>query len=436
MSTTPDQPANPPDGPALPLAEVGSGDQPAQSPGERGRRIVRVFGAARRSGEQASGGQARPDRKGEEQVQAPTAASSAKPPAKAADPVVSFIIPCYNHGRFVREAVESCLKQAGCEPRVVVVNDGSDDGNSKQACDACRGLPGWVEVIHQPNRGLPAARNAGAERAAQHAGDYLVFLDADDTIEHTFARRLSAEIARAGADAASGVGPGVVSHAYCQERLTDKAFGIWTVPAWDPTLLLITNLHPVTALIRRECFEAVGGFDETMRRGYEDWDLWLRFAARSWRGLRVREPLFNWRRHSDTTMVMEAVTRHEELFRSLVAKHADLYSPKLAELVIRSNVLLRKADANWLDENLDAIYVRDLRARNIELVGEAESARKHAEELREDYERKIARLAAEYEQKPALRWSRRLHETIDRLPGPLAAPFRGLLRLLRGRAEP
>ncbi len=385
-----------------------------------GKRVVRVFGA-------------RPGVQKEESA------------ARVVVPVVSFVIPCFNHGRFVREAVESCLRQTACEARVVVVNDGSDDEGSKAACEACKALPGWVEVLHQSNRGLPAARNAGAERAAMHASEYLVFLDADDTIEPAFVERLSREMRRAqgaeGGGVASGGGSASVSHAYCQERLTDKAFGTWAVPAWDPLLLLITNLHPVTALVRRECFEAIGGFDETMRRGYEDWDLWIRFSAKGWRGVRVREALFNWRRHSETTMVMEAVTRHEELYRALVGKHAALFAPRLAELVVRSNMLLRKADANWLDENLDAIVVRDLRARNIELVGEIqatsdrlESAAEEARKVRDEAERQIARIAASYERKPALRWSRRLHDVLDALPRPVAVPLRGLLRKM-GRSE-
>ncbi len=78
-------------------------------------------------------------------------------------------------------------------------------------------------------------------------------------------------------------------------------------------LLLVTNLHPVTALIKRDHFERAGGFDESFKRGYEDWDLWLRFSERGWRGVRVREPLFNWRRHSENTLVMQATMRHAEL---------------------------------------------------------------------------------------------------------------------------
>lgn len=295
-------------------------------------------------------------------------------------PIVCVVIPCFNHGRFVEHAVCSCLAQEGAQVHVVIVNDGSTDGSTPAACDACVALdPSRVRVLHQTNRGLPAARNAGAGVARDLAlGTFLVFLDADDWILPTFVSRLHAELLAA-ADPA-------VSHAYCQEELVELGHGIWTVPAWDPELMLVTNLHPVTCLIRRDCFEAVGGFDESMTLGYEDWELWIRFIERAWRGVRVREPLFIWRRHSQITMVMEAVERHETLFRQIVDRHRALYTRHAESLLVRSNVLLRKADANWLDEEHRAIFIRDLRAWNHDLVRERDHARSEFQNLNTELE--------------------------------------------------
>lgn len=253
------------------------------------------------------------------------------------DPAVTFVIPCYNHGRFVGEAVRSSLSQRGVHVHVVVVDDGSDDGSTPDACEACAGKR--VRVIHQPNKGLPAARNRGAADADT---PYLVFLDADDYVRPRFARTLYNAIT-------AQDDPGV-SHAYCQEQLVGLGHGVWRVPDWDVRLLKITNLHPVTCLVRRDCFEAVGGFNESMTRGYEDWDLWLSFAERGWRGLRVREPLFVWRRHSHDTMVMNVIHDHERLYRSLVQQHPALYDPDLRDLLIYTNTLLRKFNMNWIDE--------------------------------------------------------------------------------------
>lgn len=357
-----------------------------------------------------------------------------------AEPSVIFIIPCYNHGRFVADAVASCLRQTGCRARVIVVNDGSTDPATPLACDACTRLPGAgerVRVVHTGNRGLPAARNAGVaaardwERASGDPTEYYAFLDADDYVEPTFVAALHAAIAN------ESVAAEKVSHAYCQERLVELAKGVWTVPEWDPMLMMVTNLHPVTALVRREKFDEVGGFDETMRDGYEDWDLWLKFVERGWRGVRVREPLFNWRRHSAVTMIIEATGRHGRLFRRLMANHPELYARHAGELLAISNELLRRSDANWLDENHEAIPIRDLKAWVKDLVPERDSARAQVAALLEEREALKAQIVAvreEYERKPVMRMSRKLHAIIESMPPPVVRLVTGAKRVVtRGR---
>lgn len=303
--------------------------------------------------------------------------------------LTSIVIPCYNHGRFVAEAARSCLNQIDASVEVIVVDDGSDDATTPRACDALESQ--GVRVIHQPNAGLPAARNAGA---AQANGELLVFLDADDWIEPTFTSKLHEALA-ADPDA---------SHAYCQERLTDLGNNVvWRVPEWDPFLLLVTNLHPVTCLIRRDRFEAVGGFDETMTEGYEDWDLWLRFASRGWRGARVREPLFNWRRHSHQTMIDDAVARHEALYRRLLENHREFFDEHALEAAARANTILRRSDAHWVDETglpLEIQYLHTVRDA--------------------------------YHDSGAVALARRLDTIFKMLPAPLR---RSLQRLARGKTE-
>ncbi|MGE3108497.1 MAG: glycosyltransferase family 2 protein [Phycisphaerales bacterium] len=451
-------------------------------------------------------------------------------------PRVTVVIPCYNHGRYVADAVRSCVSQESAEVRVVIVNDGSNDGSTPGACDRCVELaPGRVVVVHQKNRGLSAARNAGAleakRRGGEWAGEYLTFLDADDWIEPTFVSKLHAAMVRAsqeseetvrgkcllpvarnaaelmaaaraqsaraasenghggGATAvvaeAAGEGepvelvdewsfddvqvPGRASHAYCQERLVELHQMTWAVPEWDAKLMLVTNLHPVTTLIRRECFEAVGGFDETMNEGYEDWDLWLKFVERGWRGVRVREPLFIWRRHSETTMIVEAGKRHERLYGQLVTNHLRLYLRHGPELMVLSNRLLRQSDANWLDETGEAIVVRDTRnwaqslaierdaARNeigvLQAARQADAAALEAERRQRHtlleqltgeqgraatmlnaYAAELAeakRTIAMYERKPVVRLSRAAHRVVDRMPRPIGGTIRACLRLAK-----
>jgi glycosyltransferase involved in cell wall biosynthesis len=311
---------------------------------------------------------------------------------------VTFVIPCYNHGLFVKDAVASCLRQEDAQVHVVVVDDGSDDSTTAGACDKC--AHEHVTIIHQPNRGLPAARNRGAQEAKDHGSTFLVFLDADDWVEPTFVRKLHAKFqddAQEGEKAAGNGATGSASHAYCQERLVELGTGVWRVPQWDPITLMVTNLHPVTALVRRDCFEAVGGFDEAMTEGYEDWDLWLKFAHRGWHGVRVREPLFIWRRHSHKTMVMQVIHNHEVLYQRLMDNHREMFTARRRDLLVRANTMLRRFDVNWIDETGEAIPLAALRKSE------------------EDYERMVAV---------------RLHHAAHRFLNAMPAPVAGLLERL------
>ena len=87
-------------------------------------------------------------------------------------PLISVVVPCYNQGRFLREALDSVRAATTRSVEVIVVDDGSTDDTGKVAA----GTPGTV-CVRQENAGLAAARNRGLEEAR---GEYLAFLDADD----------------------------------------------------------------------------------------------------------------------------------------------------------------------------------------------------------------------------------------------------------------
>lgn len=351
-------------------------------------------------------------------------------PTSATIPRVTFVVPCYNHGRFVAEAVESALAQEGAEVGVVVVDDGSDDGETEAACAALPGRLGErVVVVRQENRGLPAARNRGARGAA---GEYLAFLDADDTVAPGFAASLAAAI--------EGSGDERVSHAYCQETLTDRAHGTWRVPEWDAELLLITNLHPVTCLVRREAFEAVGGFDESMTEGYEDWEFWVRLSERGYRGVRVAEPLFFWRRHSPDTMVHGAVKKHDRLYGQIIERHRALYERSFEALARRCNSMLREFDCNWIDETGRPIPLQYLERKTGEAHGleqRLQAAVREREELRRlvrSLEQRITATRDEYESMGVVRLHHRTHRVLAAMPALLRRPLLAGLRVVKRAA--
>ena len=189
-------------------------------------------------------------------------------PAPVAPGTVSFVIPNYNHARYLGQAIESALGQTYPHVEVIVVDDGSiDDSRAVAAAYGDR-----IRYIYQRNAGLSAARNTGVQ-AAQ--GEYIALLDADDLVEPAYAERLLDVLAQV-PDAAG---------AYCGFRFVDqdnqplnRIEKRTTSPETLYGALLNGNYWvPESLLARRACYAAMGEFDTSLR-ACEDWDVWLRFS--------------------------------------------------------------------------------------------------------------------------------------------------------------
>jgi glycosyltransferase involved in cell wall biosynthesis len=166
-------------------------------------------------------------------------------------PLVSVVIPCFNHARYVGEAVDSALNQAYSSVETIVVDDGSTD-DSVSVVRARQG----VRIVQQANRGLPAARNAGLAAAR---GELVAFLDADD-------RLLPAAIdagLRALADNPSA------AFAFGAYRFIDEEGHATSIPSpavwWGtPYEAMLRQsfigMH-ATVLFRRSVLETIGGYD-------------------------------------------------------------------------------------------------------------------------------------------------------------------------------
>ena len=196
------------------------------------------------------------------------AANFSSATAPAAPGTVSFVIPNYNHARYLGQAIESALAQTYPHVEVIVVDDGStDDSGAVAAAYGDR-----IRYIYQRNAGLSAARNTGVQ-AAQ--GEYIALLDADDLVEPAYAERLLAVLAQAPAAAGAYCGFRFVDQ---ENRPLDRVESRTTSPDALYGALLNGNYWvPESLLARRACYTAMGAFDTSLR-ACEDWDVWLRFS--------------------------------------------------------------------------------------------------------------------------------------------------------------
>ena len=232
---------------------------------------------------------------------------------------ITAVVVCFNYGAYLGEAVDSLLGQAGGAPRVVVVDDGSDDPATLASLEA---LPACVELVRQPNRGVGVARNTGLARADT---PYAIVIDADDRLAPG-----ALEALRAPLDADTSLG-----FAYGTMRFFGDWEGELRFPPYDPYALLYRHTIGLSALVRREAIEATGGFDPAFEQ-FEDWELWVNALAHGWRGRQVDAVTLEYRRHGDTKLAADRGA-YRRAFRRLRVKHAALYRDR-AQLARQSRL--------------------------------------------------------------------------------------------------
>jgi glycosyltransferase involved in cell wall biosynthesis len=231
---------------------------------------------------------------------------------------VTVVVPCFNYGRFIPEALASLRAQEGGQPIIVVVDDGSTEPETQAVLAS---LPDDIRLLRQANAGLAAARNSGCLASST---PLLLALDADDMLPPGALNALKRGLA----------GDPTAGFAYGTTRFFGDWSGDMTMPGWDPYRLLYRHTIGPTALTRRELFDDIGGWDEQIR-GYEDWEFWLHAVANGWHGVKVPEVTFLYRRHGDT-MLSGARRQYRRWYRAIRTKHADLYR--------RAHELARESD--------------------------------------------------------------------------------------------
>jgi glycosyltransferase involved in cell wall biosynthesis len=212
------------------------------------------------------------------------------------------------------------LAQTFQDFEIVVVDDGSTDTVTAQTLSQLRTAK--TTVLTTGNRGLPAARNHAAHHAS---GEFFCALDADDKLAATWFEKAIAVL-----DAR----PEIAFVSHWLDTFGDEHW-TWKPERCDLPSLLARNAVNGAALVRRNAFEAVGGYDESMREGCEDWDFWLRLVEHGFDGTIIPEVLFHYRRRADS---MSREMLDEERYRKpldvLLTKHEPAYRSHLREVLI------------------------------------------------------------------------------------------------------
>ena len=232
------------------------------------------------------------------------------PRAPLTAPRAAVVIPCFNDGPTVTEAVQSAREQENCE--LVVVDDGSTDAATlavlaELAASGC-------EVIHQRNRGTSAARMAGVWATS---APYILPLDADDALLPGAVTALADELdARREIAAVWG---GLTLFGEAEEPLLRRAANL------DPWRITYFNTLPYSALYRRDALLAVGGW--SLPGSFQDWDLWMALAEAGYAADAVEQPVHRYRLHGPRQFARGAA-RHDEIYTELRRRHPRLFADR------------------------------------------------------------------------------------------------------------
>jgi len=196
-------------------------------------------------------------------------------------PRISIVIPCFNHGSLLLETLASIDRvRIDSVAEVIIVNDGSTDPTT---CRVFRELDSVkYRIIHQENRGLSAARNAGITAAK---GEFILPVDSDNFIRRTYLDKGLAVLL-------SEPDIGVV---YGDLQFFGEATGRHRQRDFEWASFVRKNYIDACALYRKSVWESVRGYDEKMRIGWEDWDFWMRSALHGWRFHHLDEIAFDYR---------------------------------------------------------------------------------------------------------------------------------------------
>lgn len=230
---------------------------------------------------------------------------------------VSVIMPCYNDGMYIEEAIASVKAQTYPNIELIVIDDGSTD---EQTIRVLKNLEKDIICLKTNHLRPAGARNYGIQHAT---GKYIMPVDSDDIIDRKYIEKAVNIIE---SDKTIGA-------VYCEANLFGEKKGRWDLPKYSFDKMLLDNIVFVTALFYREDWVKVGGYSTTMDAGMEDYDFWLSILELGKEIYQIPEVLFHYRikKNSRTTKFQSNVIQIQEIYRKIYDNHINFYSKYQSE---------------------------------------------------------------------------------------------------------
>ncbi|SDW72152.1 glycosyltransferase [Flavobacterium degerlachei] len=239
-------------------------------------------------------------------------------------PLISIVIPCFNDAEYIEQSINSALNQSHTNLEVIVVDDGS---NAETKVVLKKLEPKITKLITQENQGQSTARNVGITQAK---GDYILVLDSDDFFEPSFCEKAIIHFEK---DNTIKI---ITSHV--RRLLLNKQNDVFIPNGGTIIKFLKYNGATGSAMFRKSDWQKVGGYDEAMRQGFEDWEFYIRLLKEGGYSYVIPETLFNYRIKENSTTTIANKNR-SNLLNYIYLKHKDIYINNYELLV--NNLLAR-----------------------------------------------------------------------------------------------
>lgn len=257
------------------------------------------------------------------------------------NPIVSIIMPAYNQARYVEEAIQSVLSQTYNNWELIIVDDGSPD-NVKEVASKYTDSETRIKFYHTDNHGPSAARNFGVKMSS---GEFILPFDADDKIAPEYLEKCIRE--------------------FREKPSTDLVYCRWQFfgdTRYTPELrysgyreLLANNSIFCSAMYRRKDFDRVGGYDESIPFGLEDWEFWIRMLDAESEVTQLPDILFFYRRRKvSRSQKADIPDKSKVTMQHIYAHNREKYEANYPDMLSELNELyyLRRRMEKWKHRSL------------------------------------------------------------------------------------
>ena len=260
------------------------------------------------------------------------------------DVKVSIITPYYNTNKYIDTTVNSVLNQTFPYFEWIIVDDGSTNQEDIKKLEEIQKLDKRIKVFRKENEGPAAARDFGASKISK-TSEYLLFLDSDDLINETYIECAYWTLE---------TNP-KASWAYADTINFDGEEFTW-VKWYNPRKVMKENILVMTAMIKKEAFFTVNGFEIRDKNVYEDWCLWLKMIKSGMYPVRMNFFGFWYRKKPKE----ESELKHSHASnRERAMSYVEKIKNQIDVSKIKDGVQYPKADYNWEEiiENNENIVI-------------------------------------------------------------------------------